>query len=86
MKPTLLPKSSKQGVDESTLWPSPDAPNSKRSFLTFLTRAQRTSGLVFSSFLLVHAIPPLVVAVTGNEQSGSGFMLVSRPLLLASRA
>ena len=67
-------------MDESTAdWPSPTAPNNKRSFLTFLARAQRTSGLVFSSFLLVHAIPPTIVAITGKEHSGNAFMLVSRP-------
>lgn len=71
-----LPTSS-SAEEFPTPWPSPSNPHTGRSFLRFLTLSQRTSGVVFSTFLAVHLIPPTIVALTGSESSGSGFMLVS---------
>lgn len=69
-------------MDASTS-PSSSSDSSKstprRSYLSALVQTQQTTGLVFSSFLFLHLLPPSIVAITGNESSGSGFMVVRLP-------
>jgi hypothetical protein len=67
----------------------PARPSTRGRYLRLLTNAQLGSGLVFSSFLLVHVIPPVLIAVTGEERAGSAFMvrraLSVEPTLLIGR-
>lgn len=47
----------------------------KGHFLRLLTNAQLGSGLVFSTFLVCHLLPPALIAITGEERAGSSFMV-----------
>ncbi|CED84235.1 Domain of unknown function DUF1691 [Phaffia rhodozyma] len=51
---------------------------SSRKLLRALTFTQLSSGVVFSSFLLIHLIPPALVAITGDDGIGSGFLTLGR--------
>jgi hypothetical protein len=66
--------------EDDSEWPSvPELHISTRGkILRVLTFTQHASGVLFSTFLLVHLIPPAIVAVTGDESSGSAFMVSMR--------
>lgn len=79
--PTTMPPPSLQNQLEDDEWPTvPELHISTRGkVLRVLTFAQHASGVLFSTFLLVHLIPPAIVAVTGDESSGSAFMVSYHP-------